>query len=118
MTNTRHFTEEEAEKLVYDAAVYEKILDTNRWSVITETVVETDDGKYYKILWNKAATEYQEDEFYDKNYPEVVKHTVFNADEKWVEVDRLQEYSDEVQLKKLVDGLDDVQKKILKGLLS
>lgn len=39
--------------------VYEKIIDTTRWSTINEKVVKFDDGSYLQLRYKEPATEYQ-----------------------------------------------------------
>ena len=68
---TRHFTAEEGEELVWETEVQRVITGTNRWSVDAESIVFADDGKYYKVYWNQAATERQEHEFYAQDAIEV-----------------------------------------------
>lgn len=72
---TRHFTAEEVEDLVWETEVQRVITGSNRWSVDAESIVYADDGKYYKVYWNEAATEMQEHEFWSQGAIEVEQVT-------------------------------------------
>lgn len=67
----RHFTEEEVQELVWGTEIGRNILERSRWSLYVESIVQTEDGKYYKVHWDEAATESQEHEFWSQSATEV-----------------------------------------------
>jgi hypothetical protein len=71
----RYFTEQEAKELIWDSEVDREEGDDRRWSRSINSIVQTDDGKYYSIDWEQGLTECQENEYYAGEYPEVEKKT-------------------------------------------
>lgn len=49
---------EEVEELVYDS-VEERIVDTTRWDIVYESIVEYE-GSYWRVGWSTGATEHQD----------------------------------------------------------
>lgn len=72
---TRFFTEEQVKELVWETEIKRNITGTSRWSVDVESVVEAEDGKYFKVYWSEAATEMQEHEFWSQDADEVEEVT-------------------------------------------
>lgn len=71
----RHFTESEARELIWECEVDIEEGDNRRWSRSNTSIVKADDGKFYAIDWEEGLTEYQENEYYAGDYPEVEKKT-------------------------------------------
>lgn len=91
----RVFTAEEVKNIVYgdnsNADVwYNEVHDTNRWTTSNEVLVcmtDEDDKEYfYKLWYNRGATESQEDEFYSQEAEALVKRqsVSLNASTKFV----------------------------------
>lgn len=62
---------DEQEDLVFSSDVASEGLGERRWSETTNTVVRTDDGKLYRIQWERGLTENQDNTFEDGEVPEV-----------------------------------------------
>ena len=45
--------------------VDESTVDRTRWHVVTETIFQQSDGRFFLMYWRKAATESQEHEYPD-----------------------------------------------------
>lgn len=65
--------------------IHEEITDTGRWENFKYTVVEVD-GRFFATHWAEAATEMQEDNYYNKTfeevYPKEVKTTIYVTEEQ------------------------------------
>lgn len=74
----QYFSESEIEDAVYGEGyevVSEESYGSGRWNEHMVSVVRTDDGKLYRISWDKALTEVQEDMFFPGKFPEVFKRS-------------------------------------------
>ena len=80
--HTRYFTAEEAQDLVYEHEIDREEYEDRRWSRTVYSVVKSDDGKLYGIVWELGLTEYQENMFDDGDYEEVFETVVFKASRK------------------------------------
>lgn len=75
-------TEKEVRDVVYEDSEKYLLIDsfisgTSRWHVHKTGVINcSDDGKYYMIYWNEAATERQENEFWSQTAKEVEQREV------------------------------------------
>ena len=83
----RHFTEEEVQELVWGTEHDRNILGHNRWSLYVKSIVQTEDGKFYAVYWDEAATEVQEHEFWAQDATEVEKITKLVEVTDWYPVD-------------------------------
>lgn len=67
-----YLTAEEQERLLNRSDhISQENFGARRWSEGTATVVRADDGKFYRITWDRGLTEMQEDSFSDGEVPEV-----------------------------------------------
>ena len=66
-----YLTADEKETLVSENEVTSEGSGGRRWSETMETVVKADDGKLYRIEWERGLTEHQDDYFEDGEVPEV-----------------------------------------------
>lgn len=58
--------------LLYESTqIAEEGHGARRWSEAMTTIVQAEDGKLYRINWDRGLTEAQEDEFQDGEVPEV-----------------------------------------------
>ena len=73
---------DEFEELVFNDSIKDEMQSLNRWSINTKSIiyVSSDDSiknldkpRYFVINWAKAATEEQDNEFYDDKIDEVFK---------------------------------------------
>lgn len=69
--STRNFTSEEVENLVWESEVYRDEIDSGRWSMYIQSVVQTEDGRFYRVNWSEGLTEYQDNDYDGGEYPEV-----------------------------------------------
>ena len=83
----RHFTEEEVQELVWGTEHGRNILGRNRWSLYVKSIVQTEDGKFYEVYWDEAATESQEHEFWEQEATEVEKITKLVEVTDWYPVE-------------------------------
>lgn len=83
----RHFTEEEVKFYVFEEEVSRRILENHRWSLYVESIVQTEDGKFYRVYWDEAATESQEHEFWAQDATEVEKITKLVEVTDWYPVE-------------------------------
>ena len=83
----RHFTEEEVQELVWGTEHDRNILGRNRWSLYVKSIVQTEDGKFYRVYWDEAATESQEHEFWAQDATEVEKITKLVEVTDWYPVE-------------------------------
>lgn len=71
-----------------DSAIVDKIIDTNRWSIIHKIVFE-DKGKFYQTTYSEGATEYQDESPWE--YEDMIECTEVELREvkvkKWMPVD-------------------------------
>lgn len=79
-----YLSEAEQRDLVYEAEVSTEGHGGRRWSESMTTVVRADDGKFYRINWERGLTENQDDDFESGDVPEV-----FSIDSVSVERERL-----------------------------
>jgi hypothetical protein len=73
--SSRYFTEKEVKNLIWDCEVDRIEGENRRWSRRVTSIVEADDGKFYKINWEQGLTENQENDYNAGEYPEVEKKT-------------------------------------------
>lgn len=81
--NSIYLTANEAREQIYEGEVVETIIGEKlRWGTYKKTIVKIED-KFYCIEWVESATEFQEDEINEDEYPEVIqKETVIKV---WVD---------------------------------
>jgi len=61
----------------FEVVVDETIYEITRWHEQVSTIMKhIETGKYFDIIWSKAATEMQEHEYYTNEFDEVFSHTV------------------------------------------
>lgn len=83
----RQFTEEEVKIYVFEGEVSRRILESRRWSLEVASIVQTEDGKFYEVYWDQAATELQENEFWEQEATEVEKITKLVEVTDWFPVE-------------------------------
>lgn len=83
----RHFTEEEVGMYIDEGEVSRRILERHRWSLYVESIVQTEDGKFYRVYWDQAATVSQEHEFWAQDATEVEKITKLVEVTDWFPVE-------------------------------
>ena len=83
----RHFTEEEVKFYVFEEEVSRRLCESRRWSLEVESIVQTEDGKFYRVYWDQAATELQENEFWAQDATEVEKITKLVEVTDWYPVE-------------------------------
>lgn len=67
-----HLTESEQKSLVFEnKIVHQEGHGERRWSEYMSTTVKADDGKFYRVNWDRALTENGENEFESGEVPEV-----------------------------------------------
>ena len=69
--HTRYFTRDEIRDLIEANEVSREYGPDHQWSRVVWSVVETGDGRYWRIEWNRGLTENGVDEWFDADYPEV-----------------------------------------------
>lgn len=82
--------ESEQRELLYESTeISEESNYSGRWTEHLTTIVQTDDGKFYRINWERGLTEMQEDVFEDGEVEEVfaverlnVQHSTIYLSEK------------------------------------
>lgn len=77
-----YLSADEQEELVFSNDVTEQGFGGRRWSETMETVVLNDDGKFYRITWERGLTENQDNEFEDGDVPEVFPVQVLKVKSK------------------------------------
>lgn len=86
LENRESFDEGELEDLVFKYEVEHSYADDSpgRWSIPMRSIIQVAD-KYYSIHWDKAATELQENYFW--NQPEEVEHVMrTKVVQEWIAV--------------------------------
>lgn len=83
----RHLTEEEVKFYVFEEEVSRRLCESHRWSLYVESIVQTEDGKFYRVYWDQAATELQENEFWEQEATEVEKITKLVEVTDWFPVE-------------------------------
>lgn len=67
-----YFSESEQQELVQEGkTIEEEGHGDRRWSEYMTTVVQTDDGKFYRVSWDRGLTENQDNTYQDGDVPEV-----------------------------------------------
>lgn len=75
-------SKETAQELIEDY-VQETIVDTSRWSIEYEAIVQHE-GKHYRVFYSRGATEYQDEQPFE--YDKEVELTEVHQVEKLVKV--------------------------------
>lgn len=86
LNNHNYFTETELSELVQNYEI-ERIFESEpkRWNIPVKSIVQIKD-KFYAIYWDKAATEMQEDYFYEQT-PKEVHHIIHKkVVTEWIEI--------------------------------
>lgn len=83
----RKFTEAEVKSLIWEAEVESIQHDSGRWEAYMETIVQTEDGKYYSLNWGKGLTECQDNTFYEQEADEVELKEFVETVKRWVSVE-------------------------------
>lgn len=83
----RHFTEEDVRELVWGTEHDRNILGHARWSLFVKSIVMADDGKFYRVYWDEAATESQVHKFWAQDAAEVEKITKLVEVTDWFPVE-------------------------------
>lgn len=66
--------------------VNDEIVDTTRWGIIHDTVIESE-GKFYLIRWEDGATEYQDYTSYEDGAEGTEVEEVWVSVQKWAPVE-------------------------------
>jgi hypothetical protein len=85
----RYFTSQEVKELVWDNEIETTYGENRRWSRSASSIVEADDGKFYRVYWENGLTESQPNEFFNDTYDEVEQKTYEKtiAVTEWIEVE-------------------------------
>lgn len=85
--NNEKLTEEEIERLAYDHAIDSIAIDTCRWTVHKNSIVQLNE-RTFRIYWKQGLTEYQENIFEPQIPIEVKQITKTVEVKEWVELEQ------------------------------
>lgn len=86
IANKEQLTAKDVEMLIYEDGfnIETVVIDKYRWTDVN-TIIELD-GKYYRVYWEQALTECQEDYFESQLAIEVEKKKKVIETHEWVEI--------------------------------
>ena len=87
IANKEQLTAKDVEMLIYEEGfnVETVVIDKYDWTELVNTIIELD-GKYYRVYWEQALTENQEDYFESQLAIEVEKKKKVIETHEWVEI--------------------------------
>lgn len=87
IANKEQLTAEDVEMLIYEDGfnIETVVIDKYDWTELVNTIIELD-GKYYRVYWEQALTENQEDYFESQLAIEVEKKKKVIETHEWVEI--------------------------------
>lgn len=87
IANKEQLTAKDVEMLIYEDGfnVETVVIDKYDWTELVNTIIELD-GKYYRVYWEQALTENQEDYFESQLAIEVEKKKKVIETHEWVEI--------------------------------
>lgn len=87
IANKEQLTAKDVEMLIYEDGfnIETVVIDKYDWTELVNTIIELD-GKYYRVYWEQALTENQEDYFESQLAIEVEKKKKVIETHEWVEI--------------------------------
>ena len=87
IANKEQLTAKDVEMLIYEDGfnIETVVIDKYDWTELVNTIIELD-GKYYRVYWEQALTENQEDYFESQLAIEVKKKKKVIETHEWVEI--------------------------------